>query len=414
MKFKLSLVFFFLCTICFGQHNKIIEWINQNAISLTDTDFKNDLAFSKERLHANFINAQVFGFGEATHHSKEFFEVKSKFFKYLVLHQDVKVFVLEESFGASYFINEYLQGNDGDLKVLMQNLQQGIWQNQELFELISWMKSFNDSKTSDEKIRFYGNDCMFNYGITTILKEQLGLQNMGLSTEEQQLIDFYGKSSFLKEEKSILEQNFNALKEWSKRTNSSTKNDKLRSAFTALEQFATFLIKPSQETRDWFMAEIVENLYKEQQSKIFVWAHNGHINKTVVYKDKTPSMGNLLHQKFKEDYYAMGFEFGVGKLMGYDEEKKAFDYVTLEKPLKNTNSEFFFDANRDVFFIDFAMASQEDVMKKFLSQKRDYIQIGGYGLILKYVKYNYASERLNEMYDGLIYIKKISPRTVLK
>lgn len=413
MKIKFLIIALFLNSFIQAQTNKVLEWVNQNAISISDTDFKNDLNISKEKLHPNFINATVFGFGEATHHNKEFFEMKSKFFKYLVQHQEVRVFVIEESFGASYFINEYLKGNGGDLLQLMLGLKQGIWQNQQVFELISWMKSYNDTKTNAEKIKFYGNDCMFNYGITAIIKDKLQQQNSVITTEEKALLDFFSKQSFIDQERSVLQEKFNAVKELVTKISTASNDLELGDALKALEHFSAFLVNPTQEVRDRIMAETVEKIHSDQNAKIFVWAHNDHVKKTVVYKDETPSMGNWLHQKYKDRYYAMGFEFGIGKFLGYNDEKKAFENVVLEEPIKNTNSEFFFNANQDIFYFDFKTTNQNEAMKKFLSQKRDYIQIGGYGLILKYIKYNYRSEKYNDMYDGLIYIKKINPRTPL-
>ncbi|MDR6968929.1 erythromycin esterase [Flavobacterium arsenatis] len=411
---QIKLLFILLfSSIITAQNNKVIDWVNQNAIALSDRDFKNDLNISREQLSPNFINAIVFGFGEATHHNKEFFEMKSKFFKYLVQNQEVRVFVIEESFGASHFINEYLMGNGGDLLQLMLGLKQGIWQNQEVFELISWMKSYNDTKTNAEKIQFYGNDCMFNYGITAIIKDKIQQQNIAITSEEKALLDFFSKQSFQDQEKTILQEKFSAVKELGTKISVTSNDIKLRDALKALEHFSAFLVNPNQETRDRIMAEIVEKIHNRQNAKIFVWTHNDHVKKTVVYKDKTPSMGNWLHQKYKDRYYAMGFEFGIGKLFGFNEGKKAFENVVLEEPIKNTNSEFFFNANHNIFYFDFKTANQNEVMNKFLSQKRDYIQIGAYGLVLKYIKYNYISEKYNDMYDGLIYIKKISPRTSL-
>lgn len=130
--------------------------------------------------------------------------------------------------------------------------------------------------------------------------------------------------------------------------------------------------------------------------------------------DRTPSMGNLLDEKFKNKYYAVGFEFGVGELYSYNLEEKKGTYILLDKPIKNTNSEFLFSTNNDISFIDFDTAIKNDSMKKFLSQKRDYIMIGGYGLLLKYLKYNYVSEKYIDMYNGLIYIKKISQNSPIQ
>lgn len=63
----------------------------------------------------------------------------------------MKIFILEESFGACHFINEYLEGKNGNLRELVLNFRQGIWRTQEMIELISWMKSYNETKSSNNK-----------------------------------------------------------------------------------------------------------------------------------------------------------------------------------------------------------------------------------------------------------------------
>ena len=95
-------------------------------------------------------------------------------------------------------------------------------------------------------------------------------------------------------------------------------------------------------------------------------------------------------------------------------DEKKVENITLDKPIKNTNSEFLFSNNHEAIYIDFNTAIKNESMKKFLSQKRDYLMIGGYGLVLKYLKYNYVTEKYIEMFNGLIYVKKISRNYPLK
>ena len=51
-------------------------------------------------------------------------------------------------------------------------------------------------------------------------------------------------------------------------------------------------------------------------------AHNEHIKKTSLFKENVPSMGNHLSKKYSSNYYSMGFEFGIGTLLGYNQKEK--------------------------------------------------------------------------------------------
>lgn len=402
------LVFFSLSNFAFTQNKEVISWLNNNAYSIENCSFNSEINIPKNQLSANFSNATVFGFGEATHHSKEFIQLKAKFFKYLVLNHNVKVFVLEESFGAGYFVNEYINGRGGDLKTILLNFKQAIWRTQDLFELINWMKSYNENKINEEKIQFFGNDCMFNYGLVSIINKIVLDNGIELNSNEKKLLKFYENEISTYSDKKTLELNTLEITKLKENLNSKITNFDLKNTLNALEYFNEFLINPNQEVRDKNMFLNVINFQAFLNCKIFVCAHNSHIRKTNVEKS-IPSMGKLLHGKYKKLYFAVGFEFGIGRLFSYGNED-----VVLDKPIKNTNSEFLFDVNKDIFYFDFNIANEDSNMKTFLNEKRDFVFIGGYGLTLKYLKYNIFSEKYINNFDGLIYVKSISNSNRLK
>lgn len=403
---KITLQFFLLIisTFSFSQEKEVISWINNNATDLlhySPKEFDSIIKYS----NFNTIEADIYGFGEATHHNKEFSELKTSFFKFLVLNKKVKTFILEESYGACFFINEYIHGNQGDLEDLILNFRQHIWKTEEVFDLISWMKVYNDGKPENEKISIYGNDSMFNYGIDTIIKKLCLNENIKLKKEEVELLDYYSNSTFPKKSKQ------EELIKLFARINQS---HEIIQATEALLHYIAFSENPIQKVRDQFMFENVFNIYENKKDKIFVWAHNEHIKKTNLFRDNVPSMGNHLSKKYGKKYFAVGFEFGIGTFFSFNQKENKYSNVILEKPIKNTNSEFLFETKLDVFYLDFETANKNILMNKFLSQKRDYLVIGAYGLVLEYLKYNYARDKYNDMFDGLIYIKKVSNSINLK
>lgn len=407
MKKNALLFLLVFINFCFSQNKEIINWLNENAYSIENCSFNTDINLPENKISANFINAKVFGFGEATHHSKEFIQLKAKFFKYLVENQNVKIFVLEESFGACYFVNEYINGKDGDLKVILSNFKQAIWKTQDLYDLINWMKSYNELKPAGEKIQFFGNDCMFNYGLVSIIDKIILGNEILLNPMQKELLKFYEKELFSYDNKEVLKGNAIEIAKLKEYLITKTHNSDLKNAFTALEQFNEILIDYNQRVRDKNMAACVINLQSELNSKVFICAHNVHVNKTNVEKN-IPSMGKLLFEHFKDFYFVVGFEFGKGRFFSNGNED-----VVLDKPIKNTNSEFLFDVDKDMFYFDFHIANKDVKMKDFLNEKRNYIFVGGYGLNLKYLKYNIFTEKYINNFDGLIYVKTISNSNLL-
>jgi erythromycin esterase len=404
----LFLFFFNLIPSVFSQNKGVISWLNNNAYLIENGNFNTDITIPNHQLSASFTNATVFGFGEATHHSKEFIQLKAKFFKYLVLNHHVKVFVLEESFGASYLVNEYINGRGGNLKEILSHFKQGIWKTQDLFELINWMKFYNEGKTFEEKIQFFGNDCMFNYGLVSIINKLVLHLGMELNTNQKKLLTFYENEISTFNDKKTLELNAIEIAKLNEDLYNKYHNFELKNTLNALAFFNEFLINPNQEIRDKNMFLQVVNLEEFFKYKIFVCAHNAHVRKTNVEKS-IPSMGKLLYEKYKKLYFAVGFEFGIGKFFSHGNED-----VILDKPIKNTNSEFLFQVNKDIFYFDFSIASEDLIMRDFLNEKRAFVFIGGYGLNLKYLKYNIFSEKYINNFDGLIYVKNISESNPLK
>ncbi len=196
MKVLLTIPLLFLNFFADAQNIDVKNWLNQNSINLEKLNVNQEFKIDEKLLSKEFRNAKIFGFGEATHHNKEFFDLKSMFFKYLVLNQGVRIFVLEESFGATHDINEYINGKEGNLRNLIKDFRQHIWKTEEMFTLIEWMKNYNSSQPSNNRICFYGNDCMFNYRLATIIKEKL--QECKIATDEQQneVLEYFSKEIF--------------------------------------------------------------------------------------------------------------------------------------------------------------------------------------------------------------------------
>lgn len=415
MKRILTISLLFINIIASSQTENVIDWINRNSIDLGNLDGDQNLSIDESLLSANFLNARIYGFGEATHHNKEFFELKSNFLKVLVLNHGVKRFVLEESYGASFDINKYINGTDGNLRDLMQNFRQHIWKTEEMYNLINWMREYNLTQHDSNKIQFYGNDCMSNYKLISIIKAALKNDNIFLVNEEAALLDYFSGEIFSIDKKSEIVAKISNVKVLLAKIKTNPNVSKeLFQCIDAFSNYLNFLLNPTQITRDKFMAEIVDNIYINQNDKIFVWAHNEHVKKTTLFREDTPSMGNLLHQKFNDTYYSMGFEFGIGTLWGFDQKKNTGLNTVLDEPVKNTNSEFLYDTDYNAFYFDFNTALSNESMNNFLSKKRNYVVIGGYGVTIKNLKYQIASEKYIDMFDGLIYVKRLTRSTPIK
>ncbi|MBC8644555.1 hypothetical protein H9W95_12235 [Flavobacterium lindanitolerans] len=62
-----------------AQTSNVVSWLNTNAIVIEDANPDAELVAFTQNEPQGFKEARIYGFGEATHHAKEFFDLKAKF-----------------------------------------------------------------------------------------------------------------------------------------------------------------------------------------------------------------------------------------------------------------------------------------------------------------------------------------------
>ena len=172
-----------------AQNDKTVQWIDKNLIEIEDANPDSKLEIFNHNVPEKFENARIFGFGEATHHGKEFFNIKAKFFKYLVRNKNVKAFLMEESYPAESGINEWISGGKGDIKTIADNFSLYPWHTQEVVNLLKWMRSYNLDKPKSEQIHFYGIDIQFVEGIDKKIREFVKKNNVKVDENLLSIVD---------------------------------------------------------------------------------------------------------------------------------------------------------------------------------------------------------------------------------
>ena len=404
-----------------AQNTDVVSWLNNNAVSIEDANPDTKLVSFAKNESQLFQDARIFGFGEATHHGKEFFDLKAKFFKYVVEHHGVRLFIMEESYQAEQGINEWISGGAGNKATIVNNFRHYLWYTSEVADLLEWMRNYNLGKPREEQIRFYGMDNQMGDVIDKRLRSYIQKHNIVIDENLLVAVDSCSKAEFgkvkykewsqkmlpkLREVKQALKQNEQLLT-----TANTTEYTDIMRGLGYLEDYTAYISWPAAGVRDNAMYENVLKILdiEEPDSKAFIWAHNEHINK----KDlgtAVPNLGSKLKEHFKDGYYAMGFDFGRGKMKGYVFKKKQAirsEYRILDKPYKKTYAEIFFLADPDIYFVDIAKAVKNPEMEKFFSTKMKQLFVGGPGFDPKDT--TFFSRKYVETYDGIIFIKNISP-----
>lgn len=423
MKKLLPLFFAFAFLTTNAQNLKALQWINENSIVIEDSNPDNKLIAFAENTPRNFKNARIFGFGESTHYGKEFFDLKSKFFKHLVENQGVRLFIMEESYQAEKGINEWISGGEGDEATILKNFGQGIWYCDEVVELLKWMREYNSGKTYDDQVRFYGMDNQFGHSINLKLRKYV--EKYSIEIDEELLVAADSCS-----QKKLAA---GGIKDWSKLNRPKLRKiekvlisqrsmiaendvreyrDMLR-ALHYLQQYTFYIQNPQSKIRDRDMYDNVVKIldHEGSKSKGFIWAHNEHINKNDLYTYNMNSLGRNLKNKYKNQYFSVGFDFGKGSLIGYifkegEPTRSTIHEMTL--PYKNTFAETLFLAASDIYYIDLNVIKGTDA-NSFFNMKNRQLFIGGPGFDPD--ETDFLTRNYFDSYDALIFVKTISPAT---
>ncbi len=421
----LIVVMLFSIFITNGQKNKTVKWINENAIEIEDANPDSELKHFENNTPTKFANAKIFGFGEASHNTKEFFDLKAKFFKYLVKNQGLKTFIMEESYQAESGINEWISGGKGDIKTIAKNFNIGFWYTKEIVNLLQWMRNYNLNKTKENQIRFYGMDIQIGKNISQEIREFVNTHKITIDEKLLMIVDScstkridYSKSDIWWK---IQIPKLNKLKK--QILNSQINDEDYKPVIRSLDYLISYTqyaskvknkYPESTEFRDLKMFENVKWIVEKESKngKAFIWAHNEHINKKEMYYTGSNiiNLGRHLKDYYKEDYYSVGFDFGIGKINGFIIDKKKGNHwktYDIEKPFKKTYAKTLMSVNKDIYFIDLQKAIESD-SSNFFSKKNKHLLIAGGGYQPKPLHKIMISKIYTETYDGLIFVKEIS------
>lgn len=413
---KKNIITFLLVIFCnfymVCQNNDIMKAINKNAFKINNTNPDIDIE-KNNKLDSVFKNVQIFGFGEATHGTKEFFDLKFKFFKYLAINQGVKNFAIEASYGNCIAINNYIKGTESDPKELLKNIGFWTWNTEEVLTLIEWMKKYNLDKIEPNQINFYGIDIMDCSNSAKIMIEHLKNFPYQNKTKYLDILTYYTLINNPKNlNNNTLNKHLIVMTEFKEMLKSSEveKKELYINLQNSIIQYINFLLDYRQETRDRQMSENINRILVsyDNESKIFIWGHNFHIKKNKITYSNDFAMGHFLKEKYGNKYYSLGFDFATGTFNAFNIKNKKIEIFSITEPMTKTSSKLFNESSLNCFFLDFNSINKIDILDTYINSKVNYRGIGS-----TYNPKMIENKKLKDAYDGIIFIKETKASTLL-
>ena len=163
MKTLLLLAYFSTAAYC---ADDVTDWIKANSIPLSTVEAGHGFE-DMQPLMKIVGEARIVALGEATHGSREFFQLKHRMLEFLATEMGFTIFSIEANMPESYRLNEYVLTGKGDPKQLLSGLYFWTWNTEEVLAMIEWMREFN--KSGKGRIEFTGFDMQTpNVAIDTV------------------------------------------------------------------------------------------------------------------------------------------------------------------------------------------------------------------------------------------------------
>jgi len=269
--------------------------------------------------------ARIIGLGEVSHYTKECYELKHQIIKKLI----DKVYdglVLEVDFGQALLWNEYLTNGQGNIDTLVAQSGWFTYRTQEFKNLLIDIRAYN--LTANKPFQIFGMEMTAMHNNLAWLAQYF---SMHLDSENK-IIDLLKQERTIvafqqHEQVEILAYRYlydtlmDTLNENEQLliANGGKDNYKLAQRIAEItRQYSTYISQDDSfrqlELRDQFSTKNVLWCldYLGENSKIAIWAHNGHVaKKSILFNYDI--LGYHLSKQFGESYYSIGFTFNEGE-----------------------------------------------------------------------------------------------------
>jgi erythromycin esterase len=304
---------------------EVVAWLKANAMPLATIDpsaSTQDLEFLRSAVE----HVRVLSLGEATHATHEFVQLKSRIIQYCVAELGFTMIAVENDFGRTLQINDFVLAGKGSAAQAVAAMSMFAWTSEEFAALVDWVRAWN--VTHVRQVKFYGIDMQGSQLEARYLLDYLKRVAPDLAAaSEGPLVSMRpvawaplaesAQEGMLAQITSILAAFDGESARWIART-SVTEWNLARHSAVVIEQcvrcpepnayakYATW--------RDRCMAGNVRALMDIEgpQTKAFVCAHNGHVQRTPLTAG-TLSMGHFLREQFGAEQVVIGFSFNQGR-----------------------------------------------------------------------------------------------------
>jgi erythromycin esterase len=312
------------------------NWLASNAIRLSDVEaghgFDDMLPLKKV-----IGQARLVALGEATHGTREFFQLKHRMLEFLVSEMGFTVFGIEATMPEAFDVNEFVLTGKGDPARALAGLYFWTWDTEEVLEMILWMRNYNADPHHEKKVKFYGFDAQVPTRAARVTLEFFSKVGTELPAGTKAVLSSLAnplharsfdpletdtkKRAVTDAVQHVLDILDRQREQFVERTGAGEWAIARQHAQVLAQSLA--VRNPKDQTaasraRDRAMADNIRWILEHEGpgTKMVVWAHNGHVAKAAI--GGWESMGHNLRKMYGPDMIVLGFAFNQGSFQAVE------------------------------------------------------------------------------------------------
>lgn len=401
----------------------VVSWISKEAIPLRTVEAGHGFG-DMEPLQKMIGDAHLVCLGEATHGTREFFQLKHRMLEFLLNKMGFNVFGIEATFPESFDVNKYVLTGEGDPAKALAGLHFWTWNTQEVLDMIQWMRTYNADPSHTRKVKFYGFDmqspenaakfvvdylrkvdpsqaAIFEKGFESIKNGDTVSQYKQMPQDQR---DTIGGS--IKQVLQVLDDNKQKYAAASSMDEWEVARQHARIVQENIENSSS-QVTGGAGTRDQAMAENIQWILKHEGpgTRMVAWAHNGHVSETGDGDSFAP-MGSFLRKALGKDMVIFGFAFYEGSFQAIDSspDHPGLHPFTIGPALQGSLDEAFALANLKTAALDLRNIPQTGPVAEWFAAPHKTRHIGA-AYNTSEDLYHYTKAVIQQDFDALLFVK---------
>lgn len=309
-------------------------------------------------------DAELVLIGEASHGTSEFYKMRSRISRELIIKKNFKFIAIEGDWPDAARIDHFVRHFDTPPSewAAFARFPTWMWRNNDVREFVDWLRIHNTDKPLRKRVAFHGLDLYSLYSsIRSILKyldevdpaaAQLARQRYGCLTPWQADPATYGRAALSGSYRSCEAEVVRMLRELATKHREYAEHDGERfldavqnaRLVANAERYYRVMYYGSRESwnlRDNYMFDTLKILldFHKPDNKAIVWAHNSHVGDAAATEMSSRgefNIGHLCRKEFGDRVYSIGFGTDSGTVAAASDWDGPMEIKTVRPSLPDS------------------------------------------------------------------------------